>query len=149
MATGLTPRRSSTAGPQSLPLTHPCGWTCRRLSHNLFHECCLNIIIIIPCTRPGIACTPLVLAHLLRASNTGMQCTPSCSSERVCQACWVRDECVPACRYAHMLQLAHDAIQRHQMQPAMLYISLDQVYNCDPQLRCASQPFVLQVLCPF
>lgn len=32
-----------------------------------------------------------------------------------------------------MLQLAHDAIQRHQTQPAMLYISLDQVATISPK----------------
>ena len=37
---------------------------------------------------------------------------------------------LPGCRYAHMVRLAHDAIQRHNIQPAMLYISLDQVRPC-------------------
>lgn len=30
-------------------------------------------------------------------------------------------------RYALMMRLAHDAIQRHATAPAMIYISLDQV----------------------
>ena len=36
-----------------------------------------------------------------------------------------------------MLKLAHDAIQRHQTQPAMLYISLDQVHTQRPVLYCS------------
>jgi hypothetical protein len=34
-----------------------------------------------------------------------------------------------------MVQLAHDAIQRHNSQPAMLYISLDQVRLCSGHLQ--------------
>jgi hypothetical protein len=33
------------------------------------------------------------------------------------------------CRYALMMQLAHDAIARHSAVPAMLYISIDQVWT--------------------
>lgn len=34
---------------------------------------------------------------------------------------------VVECRYALMMRLAHDAIQRHSTVPTMIYISLDQV----------------------
>lgn len=49
-------------------------------------------------------------------------------------------------RYAHMLRLAHDAIQRHHSKPAMLYLSLDQV---GPQQDIGICPLNLQTILPW
>lgn len=54
------------------------------------------------------------------------------------------------CRYALMLQLAHDAIARHYKVPTMLYASIDQVRGGTSSLpynksyKCSKCPLPLK-----